>query len=202
MSLRDQLVAKGLVSKKRAAKLERQLKHERRAQQGSRKKKRQIDAEAEASRREAAERESAERLAARRAREAARQAAEHTLRIRNLLVGNRLRPGRGHRFWHRSVDGRHLAEADVSSGVAFQLRCGEVALAHLDHSRWSEVICIPRAAALKLKDLAPDRLLFFVDDPSGISAPDLAFRRRDWDTELGPHRATDADLERFRGKGR
>ena len=197
-SLRDQLVAKGLTSKKRARKASRELKAQRKAEQGSRKKKREAEAEAAAAEAAEAEAERTERLAQRKAREATRDAAEHALRVRNLLAGNRVRPGSGHRFWHRSLDGRHLQEMQVSSGMAYQLRCGEVALAHFDHGTWSETVLLPKRAALKLHALAPQLLLFFVEDATGLSAPDLAFHQRTWDPEFGPRRATAADLERFR----
>ncbi|HHO52960.1 MAG TPA: DUF2058 family protein [Deltaproteobacteria bacterium] len=198
MSLRDQLLAKGLASKKQARKIERELKAKRRAEQGSRRRQREL--ERQRIERAEAERQAAEEARrAERAERAERQAiAERALRIRNVLLGNRLRPGQGQRFWHRSPDGTHLSELQVSSGMAYKLRCGEVAIAQLDHRGWSEAVLIPTAAAEKLRKLAPELILFSVEDTSGLSAPELAFHQRDWPTELGPHRATEADLARLR----
>lgn len=198
MSLRDQLLAKGLASKKQARKAARELKAKRRAEQGSRRSKRELQQASEQAAREAEQAEQDRRRAARAAQTEAQRVAERALRIRNILIGNRMRPGQGHRFWHRSPDGRYLSELQVSSGMAYKLRCGEVAIARFDHQGWSEAVLIPAAAAAKLRELAPELILFSVEDTTGLSAPELALHQRDWPTELGPHRATEADLARLR----
>ena len=202
MSLRDQLLAKGVVSKKRARQLDREAKKDRKADQGSRDKQRALEREARARAQAAAEAERARRLAERKEREALREAAERDLQIRNLIAGNRLRPGRGQRFWHRSADGTRLVETQVSSGMAFQLRCGEVALAVLHHGTFTEIVPIPARAADKLFALAPDRIVFWVRDPTGLSDPALGFHQPDPDPSLRARRATEADLARFRAAAR
>lgn len=188
MSLRDQLLAKGLVSKKRARQLDREQKRERRTDQGSREKQAKLERE-ERERAEAeAAAEKARRIRERKEREAVKEAAERALRVRNLLAGNRLRPGKGQRFWHRSADGTRIEEIEVSSGLAFQLRCGEVALASFSHGTWHEVIPIPARAAEKLEALAPELILFWVKDAAGLSDPALRFHSRDWAPDLRAHR--------------
>ncbi len=199
MSLRDQLVAKGLVSKKRARKVEREIKQERKQAAAHRPKKRDLEREAEA--RQAAEAEAADaaRRAAHEARQAAREARERALQVQNLLKGNRLALGRGHRFWFRRPASPRVSEVQLSSGLAHQLRAGEAALALLVHPTGDEeVVAIPKSAAKRLQQLAPHQIAFFVQDTTGISAPDLALHQRDWEAELGPRRAREGDLERYR----
>ncbi len=188
MSLRDQLLAKGLVSKKRAREIDRQARDERKAEQGARKRLKDLEREARERGEAEARAEHERRLAERREREASREVAERALRVRNLLAGNRLRPGRGQRFWHRSPDGLRLQEIEVSSGMAYQLRAGEVALAAFDHGTWSEVLPIPARAAEKLEALAPELILFWVKDTSGLSDPALRFHARDWAPDLRARR--------------
>jgi uncharacterized protein YaiL (DUF2058 family) len=200
VSLRDQLLAKGVVSKKDAKRVDRELKQERRAEQGARNSKAELEAE-ERARREAEEQARFE--ARRRERleiEARKEAAEKELRVRNLLTANQLRPGHGQPFWHSELGGSRLLRMDVSSGTAYQLRCGEAAIAAHQRPGWLEYVVISRKAASKLLEIAPERLVFFVQDTSGISEPDLAFLARRWDTSLLPHRATERDLERFRAR--
>lgn len=202
MSLRDQLLAKGLVSKKQARKVDRELKEARLSEQASRKSKSEVAAE-EAARRAAEEAQVvARRLAERAAREAETSAAERELRVRNLVTGNRLRPGRGQLFWHRSFDGRQALRIEVSTGMAFELRSGEAGIAALVRS-WEgadlEYVVISRKAALALAEVAPEHLVFFVADATGISEPDHAFLERRWEATLKPRRATRGDLERFGG---
>lgn len=198
MSLRDQLIAKGLVSKKKARKVDRQSKAERKAAQGARQKKKQRQREALAA--QEAERLAAEsqRREAARSRQAAREAVERPLRIRNLLLGNRLTLGRGQRFWHRSPSGRTLGELQLSSGLARQLRSGDAALAWLEHRSHGQVVAIPKRTAQAVAELDPSVLLFFVEDPTGLGATDLGFHERTWEPDLAARRATDADLARLR----
>jgi len=198
-SLRDQLLQKGLVDKKRKRRIERELREERKQSQGERKTKRELEAEAAAAAEAERHARAAEKAAERQQQREREEAMQRRLRARNLVLGNRVNPGRGHRFFYPKPDGR-IGEVEVSSGVAFQLRCGEVALAQLDDAALDEVFVVQRKAALALHEVAPDRLRFFVADPDGVSAPDLAFHQRDWPVELGPHKATDDDLARFRSE--
>ena len=52
---------------------------------------------------------------------------------------------------HPEVHRAGTIEHFWSSGVAFQLRCGEAALAWLDHGSRGEVVVIPKRAALRLR---------------------------------------------------
>ncbi|MCB9685167.1 MAG: DUF2058 family protein [Alphaproteobacteria bacterium] len=189
MSLRDQLLAKGLVSKKDAQRAGRELKEERRHAQGSRKAKSELAREERQARAEEAVRTRAETVARRQEQEAKRIAAELPRRVRDLIRGNRVRPGKGQPFFHKGPDGRHLLRTEVSSGTAYRLRCGELALTWLERGTDDgEVVPIPRAAAEKLLELDPSRVLFLVTDTAGISDPDEAFAQRTWEPDLRPHR--------------
>lgn len=199
MSLRDALLAKGLVSKKDAKRVERELAEQRRAEQGQQRRKHELQAEEEA-RRQAEEQARQQALVERRRlAEAQRVDAERRLQVLQLLTGNRQRPGTGQAFWHRSADGRRLVRTTVSSGTAFQLRCGELAIAALDRGLGPEYVVIPKRTALRLEGLAPEVLVFFVSDPSGLSDPALRFAEPLGEPSLRPHRATEADLRRLRG---
>lgn len=196
-SLRDQLLSKGLVDKKRKRKIDRELRDERKQSQGSKRRKKELEREAAAEAQARREADLSERAERRREQQAKADQMQRRLRARNLVLGNRVAPGRGHRFFYVKPDG-HIGETMVSSGVAFQLRCGEVALAQLDDPALNEVFVIKRKAAQELAAFAEDRLRFFVAEPEGLAAPDLAFHQRDWAVELGPHKATAEDLARFR----
>lgn len=198
-SLRDALLKKGLVSKKEAQRVERELKEQRRVEQGHRRRLSEVEAEEQRRRAEEEAAALARKRAERAEREAARAAVELSLRIRNLINGNRLRPGRGQPFWHKAIDGKTVVRIEVSSGTAFELRAGGMAIAALDHGGFVEYVVIPRKAALQLEELAPERLVCWTPDPAGLTDRSLGFLQRDWEPSLAAHRARDEDVERFRG---
>ncbi len=188
MSLRDQLLKKGLVSKKQAQKAERELKQARKQDQGHRRKKKAVEAEQKAA--EIAERDAA--LEARRAqrleRDEAKAQVERALRIRNLVWGNRIRVGGKQPFWHPSLDRTQLLRMDVSLRAAEQLRRGELAIAAFDHGNRVDYVVIKGEAGKTLKELGAKALLFLVEDVKGILEPENAFLHRTWETDLRPHR--------------
>lgn len=200
-SLRDQLLQKGLVTKKQAQRVNRELKDERKVEQAQRKSKSELKAEEDALRAAEEAELVARRKAERDEREARKDALERELRVRNLVSGNRVRPGRGQLFWHRSFTGPELLRVEVSTGMAYELRSGQAGIAALRRS-WEatevEYVVISRKAALVLLELAPEHLVFFVEDVAGISDAAEAFLERRWEASLGARRATAADLERFR----
>jgi uncharacterized protein YaiL (DUF2058 family) len=190
VSLRDQLVAKGLASKKDAQRVNRELKAERRADQAQRKSKSELEAEAEALRAEAERQQLEQKRAEREAQQQARNEVERTLQVRSLLKDNKLRTGSGQPFWHKGIDGQQLLRMEVSSGIAYQLRCGQAGIAALKHKEWLDYVVIPAATVHRLRELAPELVVFFVDDVTGISEPENRFLERKWDTSLRPHRFT------------
>ncbi len=183
MSLRDQLLKAGIASKKEARRADREKKEARKKAQATRRKKREVQAE-EAARLEA-EREAAraEALAERRRVEAEREAAERENRIRQLVRGNRL-GARGPVIFHFvGRDGRRVHRLSVNDRIAWQLRCGEVAIA-ADPDTEDDYVVIPARAAEKLEAVAPELVVFRVTDTRGISAPEEAFLERQWEPTL------------------
>ncbi len=199
MSLRDQLLAKGLVTKKKAQQADRALKSERKRKQADKKKKRVLAAEA-ASAESAATAERERALRQRRVEhQIAREADERTLRVRNLISGNRVQPGRGHRFWHRDAKGTHLLAMSVSTGVARELRSGAMGIAALDLGTRIDYVVVRGTAARTLWELAPAVVVFWFADTAGVSDPDNAFLPELPEPDLRARRATAADLRAGRG---
>lgn len=200
MSLRDQLLAKGLVSGKRARRIDQEEKRERKQEKGNKKRRRELEREARAreeaenAAREAARREARAEYAAQKER------MERALQVRNLILGNRI-PSRGSvPFHHKDLDGRRLLRLDVSSGVAHQLRCGEAAVV-ADHAGPElRYVVVGRRAAERIVELAPRLVVFWAREAEGLRQPDLAFLQRDWEPSLRPRRATPEDLRRFGGR--
>jgi len=199
MSLRDQLLAKGLVSSKRAKRLDREQREERKKEQGSRHSKREL--EAAAAERERAEREAREARRQRDRAEYAEQRArmERALQIRNTILGNRLRGSGPVPFHHRELDGPRILRMHVSERLAHALRAGDAAIVAHHDGHEVEYVVVTRRAAEKLSELAPRLVVSWVRDPTGIGDPDHAFADRGWEPSLRARRATPADLQRFRG---
>ena len=188
MSLRDQLLKKGLVSKKQAREANRELRKARKHRQGARQKKKTLEAEEQA----AAAARAAETLEQRRQRRLEREEAkaqvERALRIRHLVWGNRVRVAGKQPFWHRSATDGLLLRMEVSLRAAEQLRRGELAIAAFDHGTRVEYVVIRSEAAHTLKQLGASCVVFLVEDRKGILEPDEAFLSRTWDTDLRPRR--------------
>jgi uncharacterized protein YaiL (DUF2058 family) len=198
MSLRDQLLKKGLVDKKRAQQIDREAKAERKANQGQRERKNVVQAR-EAADREAALKAAAEaRAVARKQAELARDAAERPARVRQKILANRIR-GRGPVPFHvPAPDARTVLRIDVHPNVAWKLRAGELAVAALG---WPgpdlELVVINAEAALELRDIDPAVVCFLNTDTSGLAAPDLAFGEPVAQVDLRARRATHADIARL-----
>jgi uncharacterized protein YaiL (DUF2058 family) len=194
MSLRDQLLKKGLVDKKRAQQIDREAKAERRAEQGQRERKRVVEQrEAERARAEA-EAAAHARALARKQAELAREDAERPARIRQKILANRIR-GRGPVPFHvRAPDGRTLRRIEVHPNVAWKLRAGELGVAALGWPReeW-EAVVVNAHAARELRALDPAIVCFLNEDTTGISAPDLAFGEPVAQPDLRARRVREGD---------
>lgn len=194
MSLRDQLLAKGLVSKKRAQQVDRELKHARKAEQSQRKRKHV--AETEEARAEAA-RKAAEveaREAARQQAAAVRAAHEHRYRVRQIVGHHRMGVRGTAAFHHRVGDTQRIACMRVSDAVVLELRGGRLAIAALqrDDGTWEHHL-VSRQGALKLAEVAPESLVHWVTDLSHLNDPSQAPYQRTWETTGHPHRVRDPD---------
>lgn len=203
MSLRDQLLKKGLVSKKRAKQIDRELKHDRKKKQGQRQKKREVEAQRAAADKATAEARVAARRDARLAATQAQQALEREGTLRHIALSNQIRDRGRVVFHHRSVDGMSVIRRGVSDRVAWKLRAGEAAIVGV---RWGdrpiEYVVVNARAAEQLAEIDPALVVFHVTDTTGISAPDEAFVAGDWEPSLVPRRATPEDIERLRAKAR
>ena len=183
MSLRDQLIAKGLVSKKQARKANQDLKRRRKAEQGSRKRERELQRKREAE----AKAEAEARSQARRERNVAQRQEEEARRGEQIVAGNRVGARGPIPFHFRKRDGKRLGRMSLSQRAAFELRCGRAGIAWLTGE---EYVVVTGKGARKLAEVAPERLVFWVEDTKGISDPSEQFLHRQWETALGPHRVT------------
>lgn len=203
MSLRDQLVAKGLASKKDAQRVERGLKEDRKQKQGARERRSVEEARADAEREAAFKAEVEARALARKEAERARDAAEHELRVRRMILDTRVRGKGKQAYWHRRLDSPVLARASVSPRVASMLRQGEVAIVAVPPrftGEAPEYVLVPARTARRLLELEPRLVMAFTEDPRGISAPEEAFLEPDWEISLRPHRVGGPWVE-DQGKG-
>ncbi len=161
MSLRDSFLKAGLVSKKDAQRVEQELRKEQKKAQGNQ------ETKAEREKREAAEIEAArkareEELIRRRIEANERQRRE-ILEIspRQILRAHRIRYRPGpQKFWFRSPKPPEIWRLDLPEGLAYDLRCGFVALAWCDDQN-PEVLIVDREAAARVRELRPELLLFW-----------------------------------------
>lgn len=189
MSLRDALVAKGLVSKKDARRVNQEAQADRRQAQGARRAKHDVAAEAAEAQRAAEAEAVRERAEARKRREAAREEAERQITIRNLIRSNQIRSRGKYRFFHRAMDGVHVPKLEVSDRVAWALRCGECAIVAILDGPEATYGVVNARAAHRLREIAPERVVHFVEDTTGLSDPAEAFYLPEWEISLVPRRA-------------
>lgn len=201
MSLRDQLLAKGLVSKKKARKSDQDKRKQRKKDQGNQKRKHVLVAEEAASKKAARQEREARRLAERAKREAQRAAYERVLRIRQILGANQVRVGGPLPFFYLGLDGRTVHRLQVSEAQARALRNGDLAIAAHAMSGRVTVAVLVRRAAEKLQHVAPEVLVHFHPDSTGVSSPDLAVTARSWEPDLRAHRYNDDSGVNSDGKG-
>ena len=195
MSLRDQLLAKGLVSKKKAKRVGRELKEDRKRRQGERRKKREVQAERAAAEAAEAEAVQAQQLADRKRREQEHERMERALRIRQILTSNRIDVRGKVAFHHFGADRRTIHRIHVSERAAFSLRNGELGVAALGLATDRPTfVVLPRTAIDRLYELAPRTIVFHVQDTEGLSDPALAILPTTADGDLRAHRARPEDL--------
>ena len=193
MSLRDQLIAKGLATRKQAKKIDQETRLRRKAKKGKKKKRQVIEAAEEAARKAAKHKRLNDKRDARLARESERERMERALQIRNLILGNRIHAIGQQRFHHRSADGRLVLRLNTSPAMVERLRRGEAGIVSADGA----YVIISRQGAQKISDLAPHLLVFWEPETRGLSRPDAQPSPRDWPPEAGCRRASPADVERL-----
>ncbi len=196
MSLRDQLLAKGLVSKRKARKANQDQRRARRDRQGNREKKKVVAARERASKQAVEDARQAAASQAGAASRLAQQAAERALQIRNTILGTRIRPGRGATFHHRALDGPGIVRLSLGQSLARKLQRGEAAIAAMRSVNGVSYEPISHRGAERLAELAPGLLVHWAQGEA--TEADLAFSPRDWEPSLQARRATQDDLVRFK----
>lgn len=181
MSLRDQLLAKGIVKQKDAKRIERELKDERKAQQGARDRKHRIEAEERAKAEAETQRRTEERNQARKAAEIERERHELAVRVQNIIVGNRQKNTGPFVFHFKARDGRTVLRMGVHRRVAEALRDGRMGIACLDRGTHDEYVLLSGSGAQKLADVAPGLLVHFAQGPV---APGDGVYERDWEPTM------------------
>jgi hypothetical protein len=197
LSLRDQLLAKGLVSKKDVRRVDQELRDERKHAQAHKQRASKIAAEEAENKRVADEAAARKRAEDRKAREAAREAAELRLRIKQIIARNAVRSRGKVRFHHKTIDGRHVSRIEISDAVAWKLRCGEAAIVAVideplrdgEPAPEPTYVVVSARAAERLEEFASDRIVHWVRDSSGLSAKEEAFLVPEWEISLKPHRS-------------
>lgn len=165
MSLRDQLLKAGLVDKKKHRQVNRELKKKRKKKQSKRDKKAVVEAREAEAQRIAREAEIARRLERKQQLEAEREEGERRRRVRNLLRAYQVRPKRGPvPFFHLTPDRGHAHRMWVPESWAWDLRKGALAIAWLTDGDDPDYVVLPRAAAERVREHAPERILFFNDE--------------------------------------
>lgn len=192
MSLRDQLLKAGLVDKKKARKVNRQLKAQRKQAQGSKESKAERQAREARERAERKAQALAEKQARQREAEAARQ-ADLRRRLLSSLVNTYQVHHRGgpQPFWHPTACGRFLHRLWLSESLAHDLRAGSLAVAWVgDEPEDPDAYVLLRdRAAHRIREVVPERVLFFNALAPDEADPALALHPRDLPASAPPFRA-------------
>lgn len=194
MSLRDALLAKGLVDDKRARRLDREAKAERKAKQGNRARRREEEAAADAAEAARDEERRAQAQADRTTAAQARDLHEHAHRVRRIVLDNRL-GGRGPIvFFHRIGTSARIGRLQLPEALARDLRVGRAAIAALprDGGGWDHHVVGERGAR-KLLEVAPETLVHWVDDERGTLDPSEVLLPPLGEPSLRPHRVRAPD---------
>lgn len=198
MSLRDQLVAKGLASKKDKRKANQDLRQRRKKKQGARRKQKAVRAEVEARKEQEQQEIMARRAAARRDQEHIRAHLERKQRVYSLIRDNEVRSRGRIRFHFPDLERRYVKVVEVSQSVAISLRKGQAAIVAFDHGGRVEYRIVSAVAAVKLQDIAPEVVLFHVRDTSGLPDPSEEFWQPGEAIDLRPHRARPGEIRMWR----
>jgi uncharacterized protein YaiL (DUF2058 family) len=172
MSLRDQLMKAGVVSRKQKQAAERELKRKRKQQQAQRASKRDLERQE----REELERKHAEaiqaKLAQRRESRASQEAGARRLRANQIVEHHALRAAPGpQRFWHHTPGGVLLNRLDLPRKLATELRLGRLAVVWSESFGEPSYRVVTRDVALRLRSILPERVLFLNEQPPDPDDP-------------------------------
>ena len=168
-SLRDQLLKKGLVTKKQAKAAAREVREQAKA---ARKQQKQglVPDEVHSSAREAAEalKQKAERDRERnREREAARAHKERTAQVRDLILKHQVRYRKGP-IAHNFVHGTRVKTLHVTEDVHRQIASGDLAITVLDNQYY----LAPPDVAQKVLERVPEAVLVLNEPPEPADPDD------------------------------
>ncbi|MBN2799998.1 MAG: DUF2058 family protein [Deltaproteobacteria bacterium] len=191
MSLRDQLVAKGVASRKDAQRVNRSLKEERKQAQGAQKRKRALAREAQAAKEAAQAEQMRLRGELRKAQALSERLLQQRLQVYQLIRTNEVRSRGPIRFYHPDITRRLLLPMAVHERAANMLRRGVAAIVAFDHGGQVEYRIVGVQAAERIREILPELVLFLVtaDAPPD---PSEDFLSPDWDVSLRPHRVMDS----------
>lgn len=168
-SLRDQLLKKGITTKKQAKAAERES---RDRQAAERKKRKQGEAAetvdavvvaAASARREKAARD----RALNRQREAERAAKERAAQVRDLIASHRIQHAEGS-VTHSFADGKRVRSIQVTEEIHRKIAHGALGIASLDGKYW----VVPGAVAEKILDRSPEAVVVLHDPVGAIDDED------------------------------
>jgi uncharacterized protein YaiL (DUF2058 family) len=208
MSLRDQLLKAGAISKKDADRVNRELKEERKKAQGARRSSADEEAEAKAKAAKEAEARLAQQRADREEDARRRERHEHRFRVRQIVLANRM-AGRGPVPFHFR---QPLAPGEVGpvrvgcmwlrESVARDLRNGGAAIVAIPDDAGRPVVhLVTRRAVAKLAEIEPAALVHHAADASHLGDPAESLMQRAWQTTGSPHRVRDdAELRALRDR--
>lgn len=193
MSLRDQLVAKGLASKSDKQRVQRELKKKRRDEAGRREKKSKVLAEQRAAEEAAREAAVLAKAVERAKREAEREQLERRERVRQTVRDNQVRARGSVVFHFKKLNSNRIGRLQTSESVARRLRAGEAGIAALPpplgrESEEEDYHVVGIKAVRKLEEVAPEFLVFYVSDTTGISSPEERFLEQEWEISFTPRR--------------
>jgi uncharacterized protein YaiL (DUF2058 family) len=166
MSLKDQLLKAGLVSKKQVRKVNQKERKQRKKHQSSREAKAIVQTREKTERKAKAAAEKAERIAVRRQLHRDREAVEAVRRVDQILGGNRVRYRGGQQpLWHLSPDRCFALRLDLPASVAFDIHCGKLAIGYrgAPDAFEPDIVVLPRDAAERVHRIDPSRILFMND---------------------------------------
>lgn len=193
MSLRDQLLAKGLASKKDVRRVDAQAKRDRKQQEGARQRKHVEQRQREAELAAARAAKVAEVRAARIAAMTERERTTRALQLRQIVTSNRLRVAGPRRYAIRLGETTQIVTLHVVESAAMALRRGDLAVVR-DAGSAQGVAIVSREAAARLLSLAPELVVWWVRDVEGISSPEEAFCDRTWSPDLRARRASNSAM--------
>lgn len=172
MSLRDQLLKAGLVSAdavQKAEKDRKQQKHQQQKQQSpSQRDAQKLEAERQRQAEAEAKRQRDRELNAKREAEKQRQA--NLARVSQLVEAHRLNDARAEDRYN-FPDGRFVRSVRVTAAQRRQIALGQIGIVRMDAKNFDFAL-VPRAEALKVQEIVPERLALLYEESDGLEEDD------------------------------